>query len=68
MFVENLGREIVWGSTKLEELGFKYKHDINNILDGSFKHARKLGLIILLFGDTVGRQNKGDNSQSSNPE
>uniref|UniRef100_A0A2C9VVA2 NAD-dependent epimerase/dehydratase domain-containing protein n=1 Tax=Manihot esculenta TaxID=3983 RepID=A0A2C9VVA2_MANES len=38
-------REIVWGSTKLEELGFKYKHDINNILDGSFKHARKLGLI-----------------------
>ncbi|CAK9165796.1 unnamed protein product [Ilex paraguariensis] len=41
-FIEDSRREISWGSTKLQEMGFKYKYDIKGILDGSLECARKL--------------------------
>lgn len=42
-FVEDLGREISLGSTKLKEIGFEYKFDGKMILDGSLKCAQRLG-------------------------
>ncbi|BBG97633.1 WRKY family transcription factor [Prunus dulcis] len=42
-FVEDLGREIVWGSTKLEKIGFEYKFDAKVILDETLKWAQKMG-------------------------
>ncbi|KAJ9188295.1 hypothetical protein P3X46_003665 [Hevea brasiliensis] len=46
----------VLSSTKLKELGFKYKHYINSILDGTFKHARKLGLTYLCMDTKRGKE------------
>ncbi|XP_021808025.1 anthocyanidin reductase ((2S)-flavan-3-ol-forming)-like [Prunus avium] len=42
-FVEDLGREIVWGSTELEKIGFEYKFDAKVILDETLKWAQKMG-------------------------
>lgn len=41
--MEDLGREISLGSTKLKEIGFEYKFDAKMILDGSLKCSQKLG-------------------------
>lgn len=42
MFVEDSGTEIVWGSTKLKDIGFEYKFDSKVILDDSVKCAKRL--------------------------
>ncbi|EOX95754.1 NAD(P)-binding Rossmann-fold superfamily protein, putative [Theobroma cacao] len=42
-FVENLGREISWGSAKLEEVGFGYKCDVKMILEDSINCGLRLG-------------------------
>ncbi|KAI6702581.1 hypothetical protein NL676_011717 [Syzygium grande] len=44
-FIEDTGREIVWGSSKLEETGFKYKYDLKTILEDSINCARMAGEI-----------------------
>ncbi|KAA8516154.1 hypothetical protein F0562_019333 [Nyssa sinensis] len=41
--LEGPKRAIEWGSTKLNERGFVYKHDIKMILDDCIKCARKMG-------------------------
>ncbi|KAH7519500.1 hypothetical protein FEM48_Zijuj08G0043100 [Ziziphus jujuba var. spinosa] len=41
-FVEDSGTEIVWGSTKLKDIGFEYKFDSKVILDDSVKCAKRL--------------------------
>ncbi|PON97541.1 NAD(P)-binding domain containing protein [Trema orientale] len=40
--VEDLGRDIVWGSTKLKEIGFEYKFNAKMILDGSLQCAQRM--------------------------
>lgn len=42
MYMEGSKRAIKWGSTKLIDQGFKYKHDIKMILDDCVKSWRKL--------------------------
>ncbi|XP_007051599.2 PREDICTED: dihydroflavonol-4-reductase isoform X2 [Theobroma cacao] len=42
-FVLNSGREILWGSTKLKEIGFEYKCDVKTILEDSINCGLKLG-------------------------
>ncbi|XVF80209.1 hypothetical protein PTKIN_Ptkin15bG0052800 [Pterospermum kingtungense] len=42
-FVENLGREIFWGSSKLKEVGFDYKCDVKKILEDSINCGLRLG-------------------------
>ncbi|XP_056174552.1 anthocyanidin reductase ((2S)-flavan-3-ol-forming)-like isoform X3 [Syzygium oleosum] len=44
-FIEDTGREIAWGSSKLEEMGFKYKYDLKMILEDSINCARMAGEI-----------------------
>ncbi|KAI3411203.1 Epimerase domain-containing protein, partial [Psidium guajava] len=42
-FIEDTGREIAWGSSKLQEMGFKYKYDLKMILEDSIDWARMSG-------------------------
>lgn len=42
-FIEDTGREIAWGSSKLEEMGFKYKYDLKMIIEDSINCARMSG-------------------------
>lgn len=42
-YIEDSGREIKWGSTKMEDAGFAYKHNWKTILDGSVNCAMRLG-------------------------
>ncbi|KAJ9539447.1 hypothetical protein OSB04_032180 [Centaurea solstitialis] len=42
-FLEGPAREIKWGSTKLEDKGFSYKHDMKTILDDCIKCAKRSG-------------------------
>ncbi|XP_068330993.1 NADPH HC-toxin reductase 1-like [Pyrus communis] len=42
-FVEDIEREIYWGSSKLKKIGFKYKFGAKEILDGTLKWAQKMG-------------------------
>ncbi|CAN6568295.1 unnamed protein product [Malus baccata var. baccata] len=42
-FVEDSGRDIGWGSTKLKKIGFEYKFDAKVILDDTLKWAQKMG-------------------------
>ncbi|KAJ8900456.1 hypothetical protein K2173_025233 [Erythroxylum novogranatense] len=42
-YVEATGRKVEWGSTKLRDLGFEYKHDVSDILNDSLKCAREMG-------------------------
>ncbi|KAJ9539451.1 hypothetical protein OSB04_032184 [Centaurea solstitialis] len=44
-FLEGPAREIKWGSTKLEDKGFSYKHDMKKILDDCIKCAKRSGNI-----------------------
>ncbi|XWS35878.1 hypothetical protein CRYUN_Cryun20dG0034600 [Craigia yunnanensis] len=48
-FVENLGREISWGSSKLKEVGFDYKCDVKMILEDSINCGLRLGECGLLL-------------------
>ncbi|WRX11427.1 hypothetical protein QQP08_003914 [Theobroma cacao] len=52
VFVENLGREISWGSAKLEEVGFSYKCDVKMILEDSINCGLRLGECGLHFPAT----------------
>lgn len=45
--VEHLGREIVWGSTRLKEIGFELKYDAIKILDESLICAKRMGHFFL---------------------
>lgn len=42
-FVEDIEREIYWGSSKLKKIGFKYKFGAKEILDGTLEWAQKMG-------------------------
>lgn len=42
---EDNKREISWGSTKLEDVGFEYKHDLRTILEDSLKCAKRMGYL-----------------------
>ncbi|KAJ8900646.1 hypothetical protein K2173_025423 [Erythroxylum novogranatense] len=42
-YMETSGRKVEWGSTKLRDLGFEYKHDVSDILNDSLKCAREKG-------------------------
>ncbi|CAN6566053.1 unnamed protein product [Malus baccata var. baccata] len=42
-FVEDIEREIYWGSSKLKKIGFEYKFGAKEILDGTLKWAQKMG-------------------------
>uniref|UniRef100_A0A803KZK5 Anthocyanidin reductase n=1 Tax=Chenopodium quinoa TaxID=63459 RepID=A0A803KZK5_CHEQI len=42
MYMEGPKRAVKWGSTKLIDQGFEYKHDLKMILDDSVKFWRKL--------------------------
>ncbi|KAJ9539311.1 hypothetical protein OSB04_032044 [Centaurea solstitialis] len=44
-YFEGSTREIKWGSTKLEDKGFSYKHDTKSILDDCIKCAKGSGKI-----------------------
>lgn len=44
-YLEGPKREIKWGSTKLEDSGFSYKHDTKTILDDCIESARISGNI-----------------------
>ncbi|XVF22405.1 hypothetical protein REPUB_Repub12eG0169600 [Reevesia pubescens] len=48
-FVENLNREICWGSSKLKEAGFDCKCDVKMILEDSINCGLRLGECSLLF-------------------
>lgn len=41
--VEGEGTRIPRSSTKLEEMGFKYKYSVEQILEGSVECAKRLG-------------------------
>lgn len=41
--MEDSGRDIGWGSTKLNTIGFEYKFDAKVILDDTLKWAQKMG-------------------------
>ncbi|KAJ8900471.1 hypothetical protein K2173_025248 [Erythroxylum novogranatense] len=41
-YVETTGMKVEWGSTKLRDLGFEYKHDVSDILNDSLKCAREM--------------------------
>ncbi|XVE77260.1 hypothetical protein DITRI_Ditri13aG0047900 [Diplodiscus trichospermus] len=42
-FVENMGREIIWGSSKLKEIGFDCKCDVKIIIEDSINCGLRLG-------------------------
>ncbi|OMP08604.1 NAD-dependent epimerase/dehydratase [Corchorus olitorius] len=42
-FVENLGRDIFWDSSKLKEIGFEYKFDVKTLLEDSINCGMRLG-------------------------
>ncbi|KAI7752575.1 hypothetical protein M8C21_016987 [Ambrosia artemisiifolia] len=44
-YMEELEREIIWGSKKLEDKGFAYKYSMNMILDDCLECAKGSGLI-----------------------
>ncbi|KAJ9539204.1 hypothetical protein OSB04_031937 [Centaurea solstitialis] len=44
-YLEGPTREIKWGSTKLEDKGFSYKHNIKTILDDCIEYAKRFGNI-----------------------
>ncbi|MFS7932283.1 putative anthocyanidin reductase ((2R,3R)-flavan-3-ol-forming) [Helianthus anomalus] len=44
-YLEDNGREIEWGSRKLEDKGFAYKHSTETILDDSLECVKRPGII-----------------------
>ncbi|XAR62986.1 Dihydrokaempferol 4-reductase [Bertholletia excelsa] len=43
-FIEDTKRGISWGSSKLKEEGFEYKHNLSSIMEDSLKSAKRIGI------------------------